>query len=86
MIDFAKQPWLHPAVSGKHIVRHTRDYAAGAAWNVATCLGCGWTHRETVEATADRWRAAETNGTDPRDDAAYAHWREIIAKAEALPA
>ena len=75
------RPWEHPAVSGKHVVTMTRDYPDGVAWSVATCR-CGWSAREPVDGVAARWQRARMDGADPRDDAVYAHWREVIAEAE----
>lgn len=92
--DYQKEPFRHPAVWPSHLVRHTRDYPNGEAWNVATCE-CGWSHRERVDDTAARWKAAKKAGTDPRNDAVCAHWRDVIsrattsvvpARAEAAPA
>ena len=84
MPDFAKEPWLHPAVASKHVVSHTRCLVRGVPHNEATCQ-CGWFARETVEDARERWLGAKQHGTDPRDDAVYAHWRDVIAKAEASP-
>lgn len=79
------RPWEHPAVSGKHVVSMTRDYPDGVAWSVATCQ-CGWTARELVSEVSARWKRSEIDGTDPRDDAVYAHWRGVIAAAIGAPA
>lgn len=62
------QPWLHPAVAGKHVVTNTRDYSSGEAFSVATCH-CGWSFRaETAQ-----------GGADQRDVAVHQHWRDVIA-------
>lgn len=84
--DYEKEPYRHPAVWKSHLVRMTRDYPAGEAWNVATCE-CGWSHRELVTETAARWAAAKKDGRDPRrEDAVHAHWRHVITQAEAAAA
>jgi hypothetical protein len=80
--DYNKEPWKHPACWGKHLVSHTRAYPDGQELNVATCQ-CGWSHRETVEETAARFKRAKQDRKDPHDDAAHAHWRSVIAEAEA---
>ena len=76
--DYRKEPWKHPAVWGAHVVKMTREYPAGGDVSVATCE-CGWavcaltyTHRGT--------------GLIAQDDAIHAHWIEVIAAAEAVPA
>lgn len=69
----AERLWDHPAVQGQHVVRMTRDYAADASFNVATCQ-CGWSFR------------CETAPFDlERGDAVDAHWRDVIGKQD-LPA
>lgn len=79
-LDWAKQPWKHPAVWPAHLVKMTRDYwtadgCSGVVVSVASCE-CGWT--ACAKATGA--------GHVAQDDAVEAHWLDVIAEAEAVPA
>lgn len=68
-VDYAKQPWKHPACWNAHIVRMTRDYPEGKPVSVATCE-CGWISRMLIGKPREQ------------DKAIDAHWLDVIAKAE----
>jgi hypothetical protein len=60
------QPWLHPAISGLHVVSMTRSFDGSEVLSVATCR-CSWSCRFAIADFAEQ------------DAAVDGHWREIIA-------
>lgn len=68
-VDYAKQPWKHPACWNAHLVRMTRAYPDGKPVSVATCE-CGWVSRTPITKFRDQDKAIDT------------HWLDVIAKAE----
>lgn len=76
-VNYAKAPWKHPAVWPAHLVRPTCSEIAGVKVHTLTCE-CSW----SVSAKVDR-RGAHLVA---QDDAMEAHWRDVIAEAEAVPA
>lgn len=77
--NFAKAPWKHPAVWPAHLVvtKFTYSELHGITVHTRICE-CGW----CACAKVDRGGAHHV----AQDDAMEAHWREVIAEAEAVPA
>jgi hypothetical protein len=74
--NYTKKPWTHPVVWSAHLISRTRDYCPGVSVNVATCE-CGWACCTRIKGLANE-RALQ--------EAELAHWREVIAEAEAVAA
>ena len=71
-----RELWLHPAITGAHLVSRTREYPAeDQAISVATCR-CGWTHRIDIKTHGAR---------DVQDTAIERHWLDVIALAQDGP-